>query len=141
MTTTNQTVACEVPVSDEFLTDCVVTAVEGGINYWATVREYDHSGLSFRGSETDVERVYAYVSENESEEFGVGFLAKNLLNTEAILRGLRRIVGQTDDDPYTGNEVRLLILGAIMRDDAGEIDAPVADVIAQVALLGEVRYG
>ena len=71
---------------------------------------------------------------------------------DTIASGLRKIreakVGADPDSfrdgtsiPYLSPGTRRAIMAAEREGDAGEIDSSLADVVVQVATLGEVRYG
>jgi hypothetical protein len=61
-----------------------------------------------------------------------------VLDADAVARGIGRILREDVD---LDDRFRSRIAVAAAENDAGDIDAVDADVIAQVALLGEVRYG
>ena len=90
--------------------DILITAVEGGIGYWATIDQYApdtgtailrdrHAGTSYR------------------------------LSAGMLLQAARTVLTQYPD---------IRAAGYIRR---GDIDAEAADVIVQVATLGEITYG
>lgn len=111
----------------EFLADVVTTAVEGGTGYWAQVSEY-------RWVDEPARAVLHELDDDES-----GYRAEGLLlDQDAVAKGIGRIArGEVE----LGATLKELILRASRENDAADIDAEAADVIAQVALLGEIRYG
>lgn len=128
----------------EFLADIITTAVEGGTGYWAQVSQYqyaDYSGifdgeLTVYAGERQGDDTRATLHELNDED---GYREQGLdLDLDAVARGLGRIkrgeIGIND-------RLRAVIMLADADNDAGEIDADAADVIAQIALLGEIRYG
>lgn len=123
---------------EQFLADVIVSAVEGGTNYWAQVSEYHHSGIDPATSKN----TYAVLHELTDDESSYKKEGMRL-DVNAIARGIRRIVNRIPLDEHIGvnNTLRATIAAADRLNDAGEIDADGADVIAQAALLGEIKYG
>jgi hypothetical protein len=115
---------------EEFLSDVLITAVEGGINYWASVSEYkpQNNPSSVRVHEFDEDT-------GEYIEPGV------LITTKEIGAVVKRIMDPDDDIKYVDNHTRSIVFQGAMEDDAGEIDADIADAIMQIAVLGEIVYG
>jgi len=111
--------------------DLLVTAFEGGINYWGEIAKYEKpEELTFR---TDPEHVYKYVdyplnaggavilqdAEDASERWR--------LDADAIERGLNLMAANSPDQ---------------FQNFLGENeDAETADVFVQYAVLGEIVYG
>lgn len=111
-----------------FLQDLLVTAVEGGVNYWASVLESDVGGDDPR----------AVLVDREPEE---AVAPELILDLAALDRAVRAIVA--------GQEIRFLperlrsrLVAALLGDlDAGEFDAGDADTVAQIAVLGYPVFG
>jgi hypothetical protein len=129
----------------QFLADIITTAVEGGTGYWAQVSQYqygDYSGifdgkLSVYTGKRQGDDTRATLHEMNDDE--TGYKDEGLdLDFDAVARGLGKIkrgeIGIND-------RLRAMIMVADAENDAGNIDADAADVIAQVALLGEIVYG
>lgn len=117
--------------SDEFLRDVAITAVEGWISYWATVEEY-----KWQDPVTGFELPWPIVRLSENDTSGVP--VKNFILTARDLRGaVRRLCeGVT---PINGF-LRETLASAVDEDDAGMVDAELADCIVQVALFNEIVY-
>ena len=116
-------VTSEFTVSDEFLEDIITTAVEGGINYWAATSEYQWDGVPTS--------VYVHEMDEETGEYKeVGVF----VDKSTILHSLDKIFTKASwiNEP---------LLSAVFDDDAGEIDADLADTIMQHAVLGGQIYG
>jgi hypothetical protein len=120
----------------QFAHDVFVTAVEGGINYWAAVLRY--RWMASDGA-CDLEGFHALVVDAESDESD----EPQRIDRDVIVRGLQRIVdgtatccGRPLDALFTDR-----IASAVAEIDAGDIDAGDADTIVQVGLFGEVVYG
>ena len=146
---------------EQFLGDIITTAVEGGTGYWAQVSQYQWID-DFSTDETE-RGVVACVGKrvgdepravlHELNDEGYGYREEGLvLDLDAVARGLRGLIdyyekawakrvaeGRTQRTGLS-DAIRLLKL-ADRENDAGYIDADYADTIAQMALLGEIRYG
>lgn len=115
--------------SREYFLNCIVTtAIEGGTGYWAVVHKYEPS---------DMEDGYAIIQqfdEATDEPFGDQYR----LDCPAVEKAIADILyGRVK----TGMRTVMDIAWANACNDAGDIDADLADVIAQAATLGEVVYG
>jgi len=124
----------------EFLGDIITTAVEGGTNYWAQVSQYQYvhdgnvhvyTGMRV-GDETRA--VLHQLNEDESDYLTEGMV----LTLDAVKKGIDRIVS---GEVGVSDRIVDAVKRAASELDAGEIDSSDADVIAQVALLGDVVYG
>jgi hypothetical protein len=114
---------------DEFYDDILTTAVEGGINYWATVRNYKWSD----DAETTVE-----VREDPDAAEGRAQWVK--VDRASIRRAVGIIIDRSNDLDLR-EDYRVRIGQAYRENDAGDLDAFDADIIVQVAVLGNVVYG
>lgn len=132
----------------EFLGDIITTAVEGGTGYWAQVSQYQ-----WTESDGGVRRaVGAVVTEgagagetratlHEMNDDETGYKDDGLeLTIDGVATAIGKIV-RGEVKHYTAGVVFDAVKLANDENDAGYIDADGADVIAQVALLGEVVYG
>ena len=125
---------------ENFLDDIIITAVEGGINYWAHVTKYKHpeggpvsviihestpSGLGRTDSVKPVDRVVKPVARADIEA------------------AIARILDLSVSDETLGlhSSRRDRIRQASAHNDAGNIDDDEADNLMQIAVLGEVVYG
>ena len=116
----------------EFLTDVLVTAVEGGIGYWAEAKDYT-LGSDRPGDGRDR---YASAVVREAYDYEVGPWRSLTLAT--IERGIRRLAS----GKYALNHTMLgWILSASATNDATDIDSDCADIIVQGALLDSIVYG
>jgi hypothetical protein len=106
------------PERTEFLSDVLITAVEGGINYWAQVTAYD----------PDDGR--AVVLDEDGDEF--------VVDGDKLATALGRI--RRGEVKYLDASVARFITEASRENEAGDIDAGLADAIFQVAALGELVY-
>ena len=98
---------------DTNLHDIFTTAIEGGINYWASLVMVDH----------DEDNWYARVLDRDAE---TGFL--HVIDKATIREGIRNLA----KSEYTHH------LDDLVEDN---MDATTADVIVQMALFGDIVYG
>jgi len=125
----------------EFLFDVLVSAVEGGIDYWAEIKDYEWGSnegpYKLGWSLPDGERgSYARATVREADDYEVG--SWHDLTPATIECGITRLA--------TGNyrlnpEMLDCITEGSTANDAGNIDSLCADAIVQVALLNELVYG
>lgn len=130
----NVTYECDVPVMTEDVVDTVVTAIEGGIGYWACL---DNTGDEYKNAPED---------ECVSETVG-----RLLLEGKKI-----RFIDNEDDDEVWELDLGKLKNGFTLYAKEGYdaygmvsskglnmsyMDAEAADIIFQLALFGEVVYG
>lgn len=119
------------PERTQFLADILTTAVEGGINYWAEVSDYtwdfDNPGVAFV-------RVYCIEDDDLTPPEGVP------VDIEKIAKAIARILDPQIPTDLSATNVKM-IRDASKENDAGDVDADLADCIMQVAVLGDVIYG
>ncbi|MGW8953474.1 hypothetical protein [Streptomyces sp. NPDC055709] len=131
-------------LTDENVQDIVDTARQGGITYWATEpTDEEFAGLPKGKEYTIVEGtaphpIFPFGDEREVDSV-------NYLSKDDVRLAFAKLL-----DPgqkYVNREIHGYILDS-WRDrndedgiDTGHIDADAADVIVQVAIFDEVRYG
>lgn len=135
MTTKPQTITIELPVSDQFCRDVLCTAVEGGSNYWASFTVLDsHQGEN--GSE--YQRVQA--SDEEADDGKTW-----IVGLDELREGMRRLVHQDYSNKASwatpSASYSAAMVAALRDDDAGQVDANLADIIFQLAAFGHIVYG
>ncbi len=113
-----------VPVSDEFISDILITAFDakcGGCRYWATV-------------------VKVFAEENDDETVGnwhsVGVTTPE--ENRAIWRVDRKVI-ENGIQMFVNSVYE--IREAVLSQDAGEIGSAFSDRIVQVGLFGKMIYG
>lgn len=111
------------PNRNEFLSDVLICAVEGGTGYWASISGYRHSPAAG-----------ARATFHPEDEPGDSHTLTIKEISSAIGRICRGEVKMRTDLLQT-------IKSANRENDAGEIDAEGADVIVQTAIYGEIVYG
>ena len=105
----------------EFLSDVMVTAIEGGINYW-------------------VERFLSCTRENGFIT-GVAFHSDGRLYT-VFGRDIERAITEVKNTTFkVRQDIREAVILADAQNDASDVDAEVADVLVQAAVFGEIVYG
>jgi hypothetical protein len=122
------------PEREQFLKDVLITAVEGGINYWSAVSEYDPDNGTVR-----VHEYHPDTGETEN-----GYAKEGVLVTlDTIAKG----IGVIERDSV---RFRFAHVGGYWGEfwkanrtngENGDYDAGIADCIVQAALFGEVVYG
>lgn len=115
---------------EEFLSDVITTAIEGGIGYWSVTLQYQADGRAIVG-EVRGPGTQATISPTDSE-------AVYVITPSTISVGLSQLRRGT---AAVNRDLLGHALVAETNLDAGDIDADVADMIVQVALFGEVVYG
>lgn len=106
-------------IKRQVLVDLLVTAVEGGSNYWAGFSNISPNGESY-------DRVRVTDFEDNSKDRGE-------FSADDLLVGLQRLAA--DPPPF---ESALKHLTDVIRED---YDADTADVVLQMSIFGEVVYG
>lgn len=123
---------CEIVVTDQDIEDIVVTAIEGGIGYWACL---DNTSERFRVAPDD-EPVAITASNILLEGGGVTLIdeedgmTEHVLTLEKLLNGLTKYLEWTDGKALENGSL-----------DCGYIDSIAADGIVQYAVFGEWIYG
>ena len=118
---------------NEFLAYIGIAAVEGGITYWADIRNYRvtySSAGTIAGPVTDVS-----VEVRDREGYGAKWLAVDLATIRKGLDAIRK------SDFRMARSLVATVLAADRDNDAGDIDAELADCIVQAGLFGKLVYG
>lgn len=113
----------EFEISEEFLTDILTTAAEGGINYWVSeskciIRSKTFEWLTFEVKPQDSEIWYK-------------------VDPTSVFQGLQSIVAAKF---VVNPDVKAGIREAIASNDASNLDADDVDCIVQAGLFGEIVY-
>jgi len=122
-------VKAEITVPDAVAYDVLVTAIEGGINYWAELVEDIARGKDENGNST-YGTVQIADAENEDEA--------HILTIATIKTGIQRILSAPRK---CRADIAQDVLIACLDCDAGQIDADGADAIVQMGLFNEIVYG
>lgn len=125
----SDTLSFEVKISDQFKDDLwneVADYLAAGVcNYWAQP--------SFAAPVEDKSIVVAEVDERSGRT-----LDWRRLNPSVILQAFLAIA--RSDHKYVAPSYRMAVIRSLFSDDL-DIDAEIADIIVQIAVMGEVRYG
>lgn len=129
----------------DFYASIITTALEGGVGYWSQASEYrwffpDLSGGTATPGPHGTANAYATLHENDGDDNPPALR----VDVDAIARAyglIRRAAAGTLEIPFLSKQRARRLRDAYDDIDAGEIDSDDADVIVQVAVLGEVRYG
>jgi hypothetical protein len=139
-------------LSDEFLSEVLETAAEGGCAYWADVsadstgnaegpdgvRDFDVSDYveedgEVHGDESEDAPFYRAASFIVSQDPAQG----GTLDLQGIADAIERIAsGEVEVAPA----IRAIIVAAVENDEAADIDAEAADCIVQIGLFDEIVY-
>lgn len=111
----------------QFATDVLTTAIEGGINYWSTV-------LTISDRSPEPEQITAVVISEDEDRTQRTITSVALINTLASIEGFAEEIPQDIFD-------MLADAYADLDEGAGDIDAELADVLVQLTLFGEIIYG
>ena len=119
-------------LSRAFLDSIIITAVEGGIDYWATVSKYKWHDEN----EDDTFVDECVVADCEAPE------VKYKVDAEAIAGGIQLILDGGQHFRSTGMKaLATAIMQAISEGDIGNLDAGDCDCILQAAIFGQVIFG
>lgn len=135
---------------EKFLTEILITAVEGGIGYWSQIEGYNHSSgtPSERGGILhirDIEPSDVVDQINLIETDGNGTLQVQL-DLKVIEAGVKAI---QDPSFKINSDIAAIVWNADRRNDScpenetspGDIDANVADCVVQAGLFGKLVFG
>ena len=111
-----------------FLASIVVTAIEGGINYWADTKEY-----RLTWAHQQLTQATALIRDWEAPD---GDWAK--IDVDTIARGIGKVL---EAEFSLNKEMKDWIRNGTSENDSGNIDCWCADAIVQAAVLGELVYG
>ena len=139
MSTTTITVARAIPNSVLFA--IFVTALEGGIGYWARCdayrwRQRDADGAPLEPAREDYDGFYANVTDCiDSETYRI--------DRATIAAGLAKLLGPVPcaAPRIVESAMQEIAGGAAHGGDGGYLDAEGADAIVQLGLFGRIVYG
>jgi hypothetical protein len=114
------TSALTADLDEQLLKDIVITAVEGGINYWAAVANYD----------PDEGRVLVYDQEEDDGE-----------EHQVDLDTIRTAIAAVKSNPQIAPRFIGQVNQMLDADPELDFDADTADALLQIGLFGEVVYG
>lgn len=113
-----------------FLSDVIITAVEGGIQYWACIHGcYSHG--DFDDERTPAKATLLALDTSEVLP----------LNNDVVAKAFKAVLGH-DEIPGADKNWRKRMVAAYwdVEDGVCDIDADDADALVQIGLFGEVRY-
>ena len=109
---------------DEMLFDLFVTAIEGGINYWAAVEDYKPDAVGYSVT----------VHDQEDPDEGPWVVDRSVM-----AKGYQLAAGEWRDKiSWSSGEKPPLV---ITEETDWDYDAMDADAILQLGIFGEVVYG
>lgn len=125
----------EYSLSKAFLRNVMISAFESGVHgvhSWGSVIET----LDVVPGE-GYDAVYmSYDRRTAAEGSRKG---RKLLRLEHLIEGIRRLLASKRIE--LGSHLRGQLAAAVINDDAGEIDGPLADCIVQAAVFNKIIYG
>ena len=124
--------------NEAFLSDVIITAVEGGIGYWSQVSEYDHGCDSV--TLDHVRTASVTVHEITDERSGKINKKGVKITTASIAKAIQKILRANSKISLHVSYVRN-IRNALAENDCGQLDSDDCGNIMQVAVLGDVVYG
>lgn len=130
------------PEQADFLTHVITTAVEGGINYWASVTGYhwyfpNLDGGTARPGPGGSANAYVTVHEDNAEGQGRSFI----IGLNGIQHALRRITTRPVEHMSEQRRERIRRAFGGHEDARTAFDAFDAEEVVQVACFGKVLYG
>lgn len=117
---------------EQFLSDVIVTAVEGGIGYWSTCLQYQwESNVVVTDFQQHGGGTRATISPEDTD-------AIHTITPDTIEKGIVRIIS---GEAALNERTRRIIAVANRDNDASYIDSDAADAIVQAGLFGKLVYG
>lgn len=126
--------ALDVRVRNEDIDDIMVSALEGGINYWCRKAEVKGDYLGEYASDQisrGGELILHDAEENKSYT----------LSKEKFIEGLKKYIAAGNTGCIDQETNSIGVYTGKLNIDPGNIDAGAADCIIQYALFGDVIYG
>lgn len=115
-------ITTELTFDNQFLYDIMTTAVEGGISYWAGVRNLE------RDDELNVTSFT--VTDDEHKTYDI--------DTETLLAGIKMVFDARSEQHWPTLDQ---VCGYLQEEDACMIDADAADFIIQFTCFNDIVYG
>lgn len=117
-----------VVISKEDIDDIMVSALEGGINYWVDKVE-PRCGVEFDFASDVISKGGSIIIHDNEED------ATYELTNAKLMQGIRMYAEQPKNSDI------FEVIDHELHIDCGMVDAEVADAIIQYALFGEIIYG
>ena len=125
------------PERADFLASIIVTAVEGGIQYWSEHRDY-----KWKETPADDLLVSASVEIRADEDNREELPEWTRITPDSIEKALTMFRDPNVNQNLGTHSTNVkTIVGADATNDAGDIDSDLADQIVQVAAMGKVIFG
>lgn len=122
-----------IDITERMVSDILISALDnpyGGARYWVQ---------NVRVKSNDAEDILDEIWYSATFEDSYGdHNPKYFVNGEKVIAAIQDILNQ---NVTTSQIICDTLSKAIREDDAGYVDADVADVVLQVAVLGEITYG
>lgn len=115
-------------ITDGNLEDIIVTAFEGGINYWC--EEVEVVDNDYKGAKDTVGAIIngadVWLHDAEDDD-------SVILNRANLIAGIEKFMEE--------NEGLLTMEDGILQVDCGQVDSDIADSMIQIAVFGEAKFG
>lgn len=129
----NYQIAITVDVPDQYLSDIMTTAIEGGIGYWCAAQT-----IARDDRDQSVTRVVGVFDRESGDAFTEPAAMSPDITRETIVRGLGALV----KGAQVRRDIRAAVVASLMEPGDGcDLDAEACDVIVQLGLFGEIVYG
>lgn len=127
----------------EFCSGIIITIAESGYtDSWALIDGYHWQGSN---GEHDAPNTRAtlieYGDDSRNESARKRSLRTSLKLTPKVIEDAILVICDVTRELSVHSDYRMKIMTAFVTDEGGDIDAELADIIAQVAVLGDVIYG
>jgi hypothetical protein len=122
---------------NQFLTDVLTTAVEGGINYWAAVSGYQWD-VPLGQAHVDV-----WETEETDDDYGTHWpdtYFPHRVTVDTIAKGIGILVAERKGHS-PASYWHQFVLANRTNGEEGDYDAGIADDILQAGIFGKVVYG
>lgn len=122
-----------IDITERMVSDILISALDnpyGGARYWV-------QNVRVKGNDAKDILDEIWYSATFEDSYG-DHNPKYFVNGEKVIAAIQNILNQ---NVTTSQVICDTLSKAIREDDAGYVDADVADVVLQVAVLGEITYG
>lgn len=127
------TVSFDIDIYEDFVSDIIIGALDnpyGGSRYWV-----DNVKVKSNGAKDILDEVFFSATFDDSY---ADHPTHYFVDADKIVKAIQTILSNT---LTISSSIYDMLAKAVRENDAGYIDADVADVVLQVAVLGEIVYG
>lgn len=127
------TVSVDMGITERFVSDVLIGALDnpyGGSRYWI-----QNVRVKTNDADDILDEIWLSATFEDTE---ADHTMKYFVNLEKMVTAIQSILNQ---NVTCSPVIYDTLLKAVREDDSGYVDADVADVVLQVAVLGEITYG